>query len=115
VTQFGRVCKELNISLIFANSPQAKGRVERMNGTLQDRLVKALRFAKINTITEANIFLTEIFISEFNKKFARPAKNPEGNLHTTLSDKERDRDHQGLYLSSLFSIQEERKIQKDTE
>lgn len=113
VTQFGRVCRELNITLIFANSPQAKGRVERMNGTLQDRLVKALRFAQINTIPEANIFLDEIFIPEFNQKFARPAKNPEGNLHTPLSDKERDRDRQGFSLSSLFSIHEERKIQND--
>lgn len=90
VTQFGRVAKELGISLIFANSPQAKGRVERMNGTLQDRLVKELRFANICTIQEANVYLKEIFIPNFNKQFGKVAKNPKGNLHTPLSPKEKD-------------------------
>lgn len=84
-----------------------------MNGTLQDRLVKALRFAGINTIPEANTFLTEIFIPEFNAKFGRPAKNPLGNLHTSLTRQERDMEHDGLFLSSLFAIHEERKIQND--
>lgn len=71
VTQFGRVAKGLGISLIFANSPQAKGRVERMNSTLQDRLVKELRFANICTIQEANVYLKDIFIPNFNKKFGK--------------------------------------------
>jgi len=57
VTQFGRVCQELGIELIFANSPQAKGRVERMNGTLQDRLIKELRENNISNIADANVFL----------------------------------------------------------
>ena len=57
VTQFGRALKELGIKLICANSPQAKGRVERTNQTLQDRLVKELRLAQIRTIEEANNFL----------------------------------------------------------
>jgi hypothetical protein len=113
VTQFGRVAKELGISLIFANSPQAKWRVERMNSTLQDRLVKELRFANICTTQEANAYLKEMFIPHFNKKFGRVAKNPEGNLHTPLSEKEKDTENNGHFLASLFSIHDERKIQND--
>lgn len=68
LTQFGRAMEELSIGMIFANSPQAKGRVERVNQTLQDRLVKELRLRNINTIDEANRYLPE-FMEEFNKKF----------------------------------------------
>lgn len=57
VTQFGRAMKELDVRLILARSPQAKGRVERSNGVMQDRLVKELRLAKVNTITAANAWL----------------------------------------------------------
>ena len=56
-TQFQRTCKELDISCIYARSPQAKGRVERLFKTLQDRLVKEMRLATISTIEEANVFL----------------------------------------------------------
>lgn len=66
-TQFGRACKELGIELIRAYSPQAKGRVERFNGTAQDRLVKMLREAKAKTIEQANAVLTETFLPWFNK------------------------------------------------
>ena len=66
-THFGRVLKELGIELICAHSPQAKGRVERANGTLQDRLIKEMRLQKINTIEEANQYLPK-FIKEYNKK-----------------------------------------------
>jgi transposase len=59
LTQFSRAMKELEVRLILANSPQAKGRVERANGTLQDRLVKELRLAKISHIEEANRWLEE--------------------------------------------------------
>jgi hypothetical protein len=59
MSQFARAMKELDVKLILAQSPQAKGRVERANGTLQDRLVKELRLAKINTIEEANRWLDE--------------------------------------------------------
>lgn len=69
-TQFGRAMKQLDVELILANSPQAKGRVERMNGTLQDRLVKAMRLAGIGDIASANQFLDETFLAPFNEQFA---------------------------------------------
>lgn len=68
-TQFGRAMRELSIELIFANTPQAKGRVERVNQTLQDRLVKELRLRHINNLTDGNSYLSE-FIAGFNRKFA---------------------------------------------
>lgn len=68
-TQFGRALNELDIELIYANSPQAKGRVERANQTLQDRLIKELRLAGINSMSEANKFL-ETFWDKYNEKFA---------------------------------------------
>ncbi len=79
LTQVGRALKELNIEAIFAHSPEAKGRVERANNTLQDRLVKEIRYFQISTITEANKFLKQ-YINEYNKKFAVETKNPV-NLH----------------------------------
>lgn len=82
LTQFGRAMKELKIELINANSPQAKGRVERSNKTLQDRLVKELRLAGISTIKEANEFVTE-FIKKYNKKFAVIPKSAD-NAHRAL-------------------------------
>ncbi len=69
-TQFGRAMQELEIELICANSPQAKGRVERANGTLQQRLVKELRYRHIDAIAEGNAFLPE-FIALYNAKFAK--------------------------------------------
>lgn len=69
-TQFGRAMFELDIELICANSPQAKGRVERANATLQQRLVKELRYRDICTIAEGNAFLPQ-FISSYNAKFAK--------------------------------------------
>ena len=72
-TQFGRAMDQLGIALICANSPQAKGRVERANGTLQDRLIKELRLRNISTISQANAYAPE-FIAHYNAKFAkRPA------------------------------------------
>ena len=72
-TQFGRAMEQLGVKLILANSPQAKGRVERMNGVLQDRLVKALRLAGIGDLEGANRFLEEEFLPAFNRKFNVPA------------------------------------------
>jgi len=69
LTQFGRAMETLGISIICANSPQAKGRVEKVNQTLQDRLVKELRLVDISSIPEANKYLPE-FIKAFNHKFA---------------------------------------------
>src|ERR1035438_6898363 len=75
-TQFGRAMAALGGELILANSPQAKGRVERMNGVLQDRLVKALRLAKISDLESANRFLEATYLREFNRRFARKAASP---------------------------------------
>lgn len=69
-TQVGWTLKALGICPIFALSPQAKGRVERLFGTLQDRLVAELGFWKIKEIPEANIFLNEVFIPDYNRRFA---------------------------------------------
>jgi hypothetical protein len=102
-TQFGRAMQELGVQLILARSPQAKGRVERMNGTLQDRLVKALRRAGISDLGSANRFLVETFLPEFNAKFSRaPAKQTD--LHRALPAED---------LLRVLSIQEERVVQND--
>jgi transposase len=78
-TQFGRAMRELGIELICANSPQAKGRVERANGTLQDRLIKEMRLQGISTIETANAFLAT-FMADYNERFAVVAKS-EINAH----------------------------------
>jgi hypothetical protein len=75
-TQFGRAMEQLGVTLILANSPQAKGRVERMNGTLQDRLVKELRLAGISDLESANTFLERKYLRAFNRQFARAAASP---------------------------------------
>src|SRR3954463_13506233 len=69
-TQFGRALHELNVAIICANSPQARGRVERAHKTLQDRLVKELRLAGIGTIEAANAFLPA-FMADYNARFAK--------------------------------------------
>jgi hypothetical protein len=84
VTQFGRALHDLNIELICANSSQAKGRVERANLTLQDRLVKEMRLESISGIDNANAWL-ETFISDFNRSFGRPATYPK-NQHRPVSE-----------------------------
>lgn len=70
MTQFGRALAELNIEIICANSSQAKGRVERANRTLQDRLVKELRIAGISNMEDGNAFLAG-FVDRYNAKFAK--------------------------------------------
>jgi transposase len=69
LTQFGRACKELGITIIEAHSPQAKGRVERSNGVYQDRLVKEMRLEGISDIEPANRFLAGGFLEDLNAKF----------------------------------------------
>ena len=69
LTQFQRACRQLDVEIINAHSPQAKGRIERLLQTLQDRLVKELRLKNISTIAEANVFLLKEFIPGLNKKF----------------------------------------------
>jgi hypothetical protein len=83
ITQFGRVLSELNIDIICANSPQAKGRIERAFGTLQNRLVKELRLAGISTLTAANVWLPG-FITNHNARFGREPANAK-DLHRPLT------------------------------
>ncbi|MCA1371606.1 ISNCY family transposase [Bradyrhizobium sp. BRP14] len=75
LTQFGRALYELNIDIICANTPQAKGRAERANQTLQDRLVKELRLRGIDTIAAANAYAPE-FMPDFNRRFGKAPRNP---------------------------------------
>lgn len=103
-TQFGRAMTELGVELILARSPQAKGRVERMNGTLQDRLVKALRRSKICDLEAANAYLAKEFLPKFNSQFEVPAAKA-ADVHQALPD---DCD-----LGRVLSIQEERVVQND--
>lgn len=70
LTQYGYACKQLGIDLGTSSVSQAKGLIERTNGTFQGRLVQELRLENITTIEEANKYLTEVFVPEFNKEFA---------------------------------------------
>lgn len=102
LTDFGRANKELNVELIYAKSPQAKGRVERFNRTLQDRLVKALRRKDISNIAEANKYLQEVFIDEFNERFA---VNPEtADVHRSID---------GYQLENIFCYKTIRQVRND--
>jgi len=106
LTQFQRACNDLNINLISAHSPQAKGRVERLFETLQDRLVKELRLRNISNIETANKFLEEEYIADFNKRFAViPAKDT--NLHRPLTE------HDRKNIDKIFSIQSQRQVKND--
>jgi hypothetical protein len=106
MTQFQRACLDLGINLISAHSPQAKGRIERLFETLQDRLVKELRLQNINDIETANKFLQETYINDFNKRFSVvPAKD--ANLHKPLTKYDEEN------LDKIFSIQSERQVKND--
>ena len=105
-TQFWRACKQLWIKIIFANTPQAKWRVERINWILQDRLVKALREENISDIETANKFLKEVFLPDFNKKFMYIPKS-DSNLHMSLRNDEIER------LDQIFSKHINRVIAND--
>lgn len=83
LTQFERATRQLDIELIPAYSPQAKGRVERLFRTLQDRLVKELRLRKVNTLERANRFLRDVYLPEHNRRFSRPPAHPR-NAHRRL-------------------------------
>lgn len=103
-TEFGRCVERLNIKQIQASTPQAKGRVERANQTLQDRLVKELRLKNISNMADANAFLPE-FMAEFNRKFARIAKEKE-DAHRPLTLNQSD-------LELALSVQETRVLSKN--
>jgi transposase len=82
-SHFGRACEKLGTQVIAANSPQAKGRVERNHGIDQDRLVKELRLAGISTQAQANEFLEKIYLPKMNQKFSRPPAHTE-DAHVPL-------------------------------
>ena len=102
-TQFGRALRELGIELIWAHSPQAKGRVERSFGTAQDRWVKELRLAKVCTVEEANKCLERV-VPAHNRRFAKKAKQ-QNDAHRPLGPS-----HD---LEAILSIQEERTVTND--
>src|SRR5208283_2939761 len=98
-TQFGRALAELDIEWIAAHSPQAKGRIERLFETLQDRLVKEMRLAEIATIEEANRFLETRFLPEWEQRFTVVARNP-CNAHRELEQR----------LEEVLSVRASRKV-----
>ncbi len=103
MSQFERALKELGVEVIHANSPQAKGRVERLFGTLQDRLVKEMRLRGVASKEEANIFLNS-FLPAFNKKF-RVAAASKADMHTPLP--------KGLDVDDSLCIKTNRVIKND--
>lgn len=106
LTQFTRAMEvDLEVNVINAGSPQAKGRVERLFGTLQDRLVKELRLAGISTIPAANHFLDEVYLIKHNQKFSVLPKN-KTDVHLPVGKTT-------VELDAIFSFQEERVIAND--
>lgn len=102
-SQFARAMRELRIELIFANSPEAKGRVERLFETLQDRLVKELRLLNISAKDTATKYFREIYIQKHNAKFAVMPKDPT-NAHRVLLPSDD--------LIRIFTVQTQRTISK---
>jgi hypothetical protein len=103
ITQFARAMSELDIEIICANTPQAKGRVERVNQTLQDRLVKEMRLRGISSIEESNLYLPH-FIESFNQKFAVVAAS-NTNAHRPLLARED--------LKQILVVKESRVLSKN--
>ena len=99
-TQFGRAMSDLNIDVICANTPAAKGRVERAHQTLQDRLVKELRLRGISTMDDANAYFPE-FMRDYNRRFGRVARN-DHDAHRPLTERDG--------LDDIFTWQEERRV-----
>jgi hypothetical protein len=104
LTQFGRMCRKLGTKIIGASSPQAKGRVERSNGTQQDRLIKKLRLYQIRTIREANRYLRQHDLPDHNRRFGREPASGEDYHRKRPSKAE---------LDALFRIEQERVISND--
>src|SRR5262252_3496087 len=104
ITQFGRMCAKLGIELIAASSPQAKGRVERVHGTHQDRLVKKMRRKQIASQAEANAYLESEYLLEHNRRFAREEVRPEDYHRRAPGPAE---------LNKIFRLESERTISDD--
>lgn len=104
LTQFARALSELNITIIYADSPQAKGRVERSFKTHQDRFIKEMRLEKISTIEDANKFAKSYYFPKHNRKFAVMAKG-KANLHTPVP--------KHIDLERIFCIKNKAALRKD--
>jgi hypothetical protein len=103
-TQYGRAMKELSVELIAAYSPQAKGRVERMNATLQDRLVKEMRLRGICSMEAGNDFLEARFLDELNDRLAiKPGR--EQDLHRAVEAQ--------IVLQEVLCVAEQRVVSND--
>ena len=103
-TQIQRGLNELGVRLIIAGSPQAKGRIERVFKTFQDRLLKELKLHEISSIEEANKYLHNVFLSKFNKRFTKDPENPEPAWRVVPRE---------INLDSVFSIKEQRTVMAD--
>ncbi len=103
LSQFGRACEELAIRVIYAHSPQAKGRIERQFRTFQHRLVRELRLAGAKTLEEANKVL-ERYLPKYNRRFEIPAAS-KADLHRRMTNE--------VNIKSIFSIKEKRMIRND--
>jgi transposase len=104
LTQFGRAMRELGVEIILARSPQAKGRVERRHGVLQDRLVKSMRLKRISDLGPANEYLAEEFVEDLNERFHVAPRSPT-NLHRSVPRR--------VNLNHVLSLQEDRVVQND--
>ncbi len=103
-TQIGRALAELGIEWIPAHSPQAKGRIENLFGTLQDRLVKEMRLAGVNTLAQANDFFQEVFVPFWEQRFEVAPRQPR-DAHRPLG-----REH---HLESILSVRSPRTVAND--
>ena len=104
LTQFERAMRTLGVQIVLAYSPQAKGRVERRNGVFQDRLVKEMRLAGINTLAAANTFLDRQFLPHMNRSFTVSAANPHDAHQPIPLD---------INLTEVLSEEEPRTVDKD--
>jgi len=102
-TQCGRALRELGVTQVFAHSPEAKGRIERVSGTLQDRLVAELRLAGVSCLEKANEVLWD-FLPRFNKRFGVPSAQP-GSVYREVTEE--------LDINGVLCIKELRRVAKD--
>ena len=100
LTQFGRMCNELGIELIFANTPQAKGKVERMNGTIQNRLINDIKRHDIKSYDKLNLWFNSHYVGYLNKKFSYKAKELEEDF-VSIGDTD---------LTTILCLKAKRKI-----
>ena len=101
LTQFGRMCKELGINMIFAETPQAKGKVEKANDTVQGRLLNDIKRFNITSVEQLNIWFNDFYIGYLNKKFAYPPLEEDTEFIPLPED---------INLDNIFCLKVDRKI-----